>query len=139
MTHWNKASDGPTPDEIEGRDREVSAWLATLDPAVDDPNYWFRFQSWVLDRAAPELARRRLLADLTVGDVLTSWARTVIPTAMLAALVAGLLLLRGHDLPAPRPVGVEELLTMGVEGASIPVRLSDDEVSSAVAFASEGF
>jgi len=139
MTEWNETTDGPRPAEPAGRDREIAALLASLDPASHDANYWFRFQSWVLDRTAPELARRRLMAELTMSEVLTSWARTVIPTAMLAAALAGLLLLRGHEVPAPRPMGVEEVLTVGVEGASIPARLRDEEAGSAVAFASEGF
>ena len=84
------------------RDREVEEALAALDPRHRDPNYWFRFRAWVMSGAARELARRRLMAQLTVGDVMESWARAVIPTAMLAAVLAGLILIRGGILTAPQ-------------------------------------
>ncbi len=124
-----------------GRDMEVASWLEVVDPASTDPNYWLRFQSWVMKNAAPELARRRLMTELTMGDVLSSWARTVIPTAVLAAALAGMLLFRGDATPAPVPMGVEEVLIAALEGATIPATLAiaSAEASSAVSFASEGF
>ena len=139
MTESNRGSNGPMPTDELGRDMEIASLLESVDPASADPNYWLRFQSWVLKNAAPELARRRLMTELTMGDVMTSWARTVIPTAVLAAALAGLFLFRGQAAPAPRPVGVEELLVAGVEGATIPVALSTEEAGSAIAFASEVF
>ena len=66
----------------------AAAALAVLDPASHDPNYWFRFRSWVMSGAARELSRRRLVARLTVGDVLESWARALVPTAALVAALA---------------------------------------------------
>ena len=120
----------------EGRDMQLAEALSVLDPATDDPNYWLRFQSWVVHSAGPELARRRLMAQLTVGDVMNSWARTLLPTAVLAAALAGLLLFRGA--PTPAPIGVEELLTSEVEGETIPA-LTGPAPSAAVVFASEAF
>jgi len=138
----NESKQGREVDKLTdelGRDMQIASWLEAVDPASADPNYWLRFQSWVLKNAAPELARRRLMAQLTMGDVMSSWARTVIPTAVLAAALAGMLLFRGPPVPAPVPVGVEELLIAEVEGATIPATLANPEVGSAVAFASEGF
>ena len=121
-----------------GRDEELAQALGFLDPAQQDPNYWFRFRSWVLSNATAELARRRLMHELTVADVMSSWARGVVSTAALAAAVAGLLLVGGGDAPAPPAVGVEELLVSEVEGETIPILLAP-ETNGTVAFASEIF
>lgn len=116
-----------------GRDPELEAALSVLDPASRDPNYWFRFRSWVMTGAARELSRRRFVARLTVGDVLESWARALVPTAALVAAIAGLLLLRGEPLGDLPPIGVEELLVSEIEGSTIPERIGN------VTFAAEGF
>jgi len=124
-------------DEL-GRDMELAGLLSALDPAQQDPNYWFRFRSWVVESAGPELARRRLMAELTVVDVMSSWARAVLPTAVLAAAFAGLLLVRGAG-PAPAPIGVEEMLVSDVEGETIPAALDARGPGATVVFASEVF
>lgn len=125
----------------DGRDMELAALLGLVDPASADPNYWLRFQSWVLRAAAPELARRRLMANLTVGDVLVGWARAVVPAAVAASLVAGLLLVR-----SPRGAGeiasaasVEDLLVAGMETETIPATLLEGEGAASVTFAAERF
>jgi hypothetical protein len=133
----NRFEDRVETDEL-GRDLELAEALSVIDPARVDPNYWLRFRSWVMGAAARELARRRLMAQLTVGDVVQSWARTVVPTAVAAALIAGLLLIKGSTLGAPLPIGVEELLVSEIEGETIPMMLEAEE-AEAVAFASEGF
>lgn len=127
--------------DTEGQDVELGSYLRFVDPASVDPNYWLRFQSWVLKNAGPELARRRLMADLTVGDVLTSWSRTLLPAAVLAATLAALFLVRGSQAPgaAPVAVGVEELLVADIEDGTIPATLDSDESVSAIAFAGERF
>jgi hypothetical protein len=127
--------DGAVRVEAVTPDPEIGRALAALDPTTMDPNYWLRFRAWVVDNAAPELARRRLAAELTVGDVMTSWARMVMPTAILAAALAGLMLLRGESV-STQPLGVEEMLVAEVDGQTIPAAL---DAPSAVAFASEIF
>jgi Zn-dependent protease len=119
-------------------DEALAQALGLLDPAQQDPNYWSRFRSWVLSNTAAELARRRLMHELTVADVMSSWARGVVSTAALAAGLAALLLIRGPDAPAPQPVDVEELIVSEVEGETMP-SLVPPETNGAVAFASEIF
>ena len=90
--------------------------LTILDPGYDDPRYWVRFRSRVMERAANELSRRSLAAEEGVADFLQSWARTVVRTAAVAAAIAGMVLLR--DPPATA-VGVEEVLTTGLEDRAL--------------------
>ncbi len=134
----DKVHDGS--DYVDGlsQDDELSQALGLLDPAQQDPNYWFRFRTWVLSNASAELARRRLMHELTVADVMSSWARAVVSTAALAAALAGLLLVRGADASALQPVGVEELLVSEVEGETIPTLLAP-ATNGTVAFAAEIF
>lgn len=128
---------GPS-DEL-GRDMVLAEALASLDPATEDPNYWFRFRGWVMTGAAGELARRRLMAELTVADVLDSWSRTLIPTALLAAAMAGIMLVRTGDAPRERHIGVEELLVSEVPRETVATLLSDDDAEGVVMFASDDF
>ena len=121
-------------DEFLGIDPEIGAVLSELDPARRDSNYWLRFRWWVVSGAAAELARRRRAARLTVGDVLESWARTLVPTAALVVAVACMLLFSedesAGDFP---PLVVEELVVNEVEGAVVPLD------AAALTFASEIF
>jgi hypothetical protein len=78
------------------------------------------------------------MAQLTVGDVMQAWARTVVPTAMATALLAGLLLIRASSLGAPLPLGVEDLLVSEIEGETIRDVLEAEE-AGAITFASEIF
>lgn len=131
--------DNSGSDEL-GRDVELASLLSFVDPATDDPNYWLRFRAWVMKNASPELARRRLMAELTVGEVVTSWARTVVPSALAAAALAGLALLRSAGVGPPPLVGIEELLVVGLEEEeTIPRTLAPDEASVQVVFAAERF
>ena len=98
--------------------------LAVLDPGLDDPGYWSRFLSVVMARASGELSRRRLAAEVGVVDFLQSWSRTVIRAALIAAAIAGVLLLR--DRPAIT-LGVEEALTMGLEDRTLPDLMEQSE------------
>ena len=127
-------------DYTEGlnQEDELAQALGLLDPAQQDPSYWVRFRSWVVSNAGAELARRRLIRELTVADVMSSWARAVVSTAALVAALAGLLLVRGAGAPALQLVGVEELLVSEVEGETIPTLLAP-ETNGTVAFAAEIF
>ena len=120
-----------------GRDRELAEALFHIDPASQDPNYWLRFRTWVVNGATLELARRRMVAQMTVGDVVHSWARALVPTALLAAVLAGVLLWRfGGSVP---PMTVEELLVSEIQGETIPMMASPARTFEAVSFASESF
>jgi hypothetical protein len=101
-------------DEL-GRDMDLAERLQVLDPASEDPNYWLRFRASVMGDAARSLAQRRLIADLTVADVLSSWGRAIVPAA-LAAAMAGIMLLRAGSVEVPaaalehlEPIPVAEL------------------------------
>jgi hypothetical protein len=137
MNQRRKVSDAAA-DEL-GRDMEVAELLGRLGPEVGDPNYWMRFKVRVMGAASGELARRRMAADVTIGDVLASWARALVPTAVLAAALAGLMLLHAHVTPAAASTRVEELLVAGMESETIPATLSRTDAETQVAFASERF
>ena len=107
--------DGPTGQQHD---------LAVLDPGLDDPGYWSLFLSVVMAGASDELSRRRLAAEVGVVDFLQSWSRTVIRAALIAAAIAGVLLLR--DRPATT-LGVEEALTMGLEDRTLPDLMEQSE------------
>lgn len=126
------SSERERADEL-GVDIELGRALESLDPARDDANYWLRFRGQVLQQAARELARRRMVAQLTVQDVMTSWSRTLVPTALLAAAVAGIALIRPADPMVAEHMVVESLPVTPVEVA--PVLLSPDEAAGLVAFA----
>ncbi len=126
--------------EQNDRDRELERMLRALDPGRDDDTYWPRFHRSVMGRALDELARRRVVADLTVADLVSSWGRTLVPTAAAAAVVAGFFLLRPEAAPADEAlIAVEEALVE--EGTSIPDLLRDEELpdGTGVVFASEIF
>ena len=103
-----QGGDGPP-----GQDHD----LAALDPGLHDPGYWSRFRSFVMARADVELSRRRLAAEVGVAGLLQSWSRTVIRAAAIAAVIAGVLFLRGRSTPE---WGVEEALTVGLEDRTLP-------------------
>lgn len=121
------------------RDAQLGAALDALDPAHDDANYWLRFRGEVLEGAARELARRRAVAKLTVQDVLSSWSKTVVPTALLAATVAGIALMRPSQADVVQSMSIEELLVSEIPAETVPVLLSPDEAAGVVAFASDEF
>jgi len=119
--------------EESGGDAELTRALSSLDPVNRDPNYWLRFRWWVVTAAAAELGRRRRQARLTVGDVLESWARALVPTAALVAALAGMLLMRSQPTVEWPPISVEDLMLSEVEGNAIPIDVA------ALTFAAEIF
>jgi hypothetical protein len=121
----------PAASDELGPDLELASALQRLvDPTTRDANYWLRFRAWILKRAAPELARRRQMAD--------AWSRALVPTAVAASLVAALLLFQGEPTPPEVAIGLEELLTEGLEEEIFPAALESAE-AEAVAFAMERF
>ncbi|NIP59921.1 MAG: hypothetical protein GWM92_16540 [Gemmatimonadetes bacterium] len=102
--------------------------LDALDPETWEPGYWVRFRRKVMDRAALELARRGRRRPVTVSQVVGSWARALVPAAVVAAAASIFL------LPAPpatgaseaRLAGIEELLTGELEELPIPVVLASE-------------
>lgn len=100
--------------------------LHGLDPGSRDPGYWARFYRVVMARAGPELARRRGEATVEMADVVASWSRALVPMALLAAALAGLLLM-GKRTPGPSPwevvaspTALEEALLQGVSHGPAP-------------------
>ena len=130
--------DAAGTDEL-GRDMVLAETLGALDPATGDPGYWLRFRGWVLTEAAGELARRRLMAELTVADVLTSWSRAIVPTALLAAVMAGLLLMRSGSVHMLGSEAFEAPLTAELEMEIMPALIAPDAVAGIVAFASDTY
>jgi hypothetical protein len=130
--------DAAGTDEL-GRDMVLAETLGALDPATEDPGYWLRFRGWVLTEAAGELARRRLMAELTVADVLTSWSRAIVPTALLAAVMAGLLLMRSGSVHMLGSEAFDAPLAAELEMEIMPALIAPDAVSGIVAFASDTY
>ena len=127
----------PLSDEL-GRDMMLAEALRAVDPASLEPGYWNRFKGWVVTEAGPELTRRRLMADLTVVDVLTAWSRTIVPTALIAAVMAGVVLLRAGSLNfAPLPGGDAVVVAENFEIE--PLLLSPDQAAGMVAFAADAY
>ena len=94
----------------------------------------------MLSEAGPELTRRRSARRLTVADVLSGWARTVVPTALAAAAIAGVVLLRATPpMAGPEALGVEELLVIDLDGLTIPSVLAPDSPVNSASFLSEIF
>jgi anti-sigma-K factor RskA len=105
-------------DEIDVHTRGL---LSVLDSEATDPGYWYRFHRWVVDSAAPQLARRRRVAAATVSDVMFSWWRTLVPAALATAAVAAAMLMRGRPTTAPVAyVDVDEILMVGIEAPEMP-------------------
>ncbi len=106
--------------------------LELLDPGASDPGYWSRFRGRVVMDAAPELARRRRFAEVTISDLVLSWSRLLVPATVATAAAAALLLFFTPEEPASALMDVEELLlweTVEGDGEALPAvfPLGDDE------------
>ena len=137
----NDAIRGPdrSPTDEMGPDPRLGEALRVLDPETRWPGYWRRFRGQVMTAARDELARRRMLADVTVSELLASWGRVLVPTAAIAAAAAAALLLG----PAPEsvdrsplPVAFEEVI--GAELGDVP-GFTPTPPDQGVMFASDGF
>lgn len=110
--------------------------LDALDPEGRDPGYWEWLHRRIMAAASLELARRRSLEDLTVSGVLMSWSRAVVPTALLAAALATLLLLSEPEGPEAS-LGTEDevLVSEDPESAGWPFFQEDTSPEEGVTFA----
>jgi len=113
--------------------------LGPLDPGSTDPGFWMRFHSAVMSRAREELARRRMTRELSIPEVVFQWRNRLVPLALLAATLAGILML-GQEEPGPAsyPVALEEALMEGVEGDPIPTILARTTDLDETAFLTAG-
>lgn len=113
--------------------------LRAIDPATVDPDFWNRNHQRIMERAASRLADRRARNE-SVGDVLMSWSRLLVPSAAMAAGVLGFFLL-GHAMDEDHgPLfGVEDVLHEAwVQGSALPVlNLAEPGVDDAFVFAVE--
>ena len=106
--------------------------LELLDPGHSDPGHWARFQARVMALAGPELARRRAARPLTVGDVLASWWRLLVPASVVAAAAMASLLMPADTTPGSG-IAIEEALVSGFDDEPLPAVLVADQVDE-VAF-----
>ena len=125
--------------DLQGVDMEIYAALRALDPGERESGYWDRFSGRVAAGAGQELVRRRAAASMTMGDVVVGWARTLVPTAMLAAALAGVVLMRGEVAESPAPMGIEEMLTSELQGLTISQISSPDAPGNPILLVAEMF
>jgi len=118
--------------------RDSQSPFEVLDPGSGDPGFWERFHRRVMTSVGPEFARRRMTPELTVFEVLQSWGRAVVPVALMAATLAGILLVQEESALQPAPMmTVEEFLDASLGGDPIPATLfSEDEPEIAATLAS---
>jgi hypothetical protein len=64
--------------------------------------------------------------DFGVVEVVFAWRKALVPVALMAAALAGVLLVGTEPAPQLAPVALEEELTRDLEGESIPAVLSGD-------------
>ena len=122
-------------------DFEKGVPLEVLDPGSRDPGFWLRFHSRVMGEAKSELARRRMVGDLSVVDVLFAWRRALVPMALLAAAMAGILIIGHEPQPPVQLVALEEVLAEDLNLSPIHSVLSGEGGSPEALFAvaEEGF
>ncbi|MGM0668694.1 MAG: hypothetical protein ACQET1_03190 [Gemmatimonadota bacterium] len=85
--------------------------MESFDPASKDPGFWIRFHNRVMAEAQTELARRRMTGDLSVADVVFAWRKALVPAALLAAALAGILIMGHEPGMSMQTVALEEVLT----------------------------
>ncbi|MFQ5535834.1 MAG: hypothetical protein ACE5GJ_00145 [Gemmatimonadota bacterium] len=136
---------GPGRPDVPASEAELRAdsalreALGVLDPETMDPGYWVRFRAGVMRVVAPELARRRGYADMSVTEVLSAWARPLVPIALMAAAAAGVLLLKEKPATRPQPLMLDEILVQELDEAPLPAALNGSGGGTSIAFAMERF
>jgi hypothetical protein len=85
--------------------------LESLDPGSRDPGFWLGFHSRVMADAREELARRRMMGGVGVVDLVFAWRKTLVPMALMAAALAGILMAGSGKSEEPvQMVAVDDLL-----------------------------
>ncbi len=113
--------------------------LKQLDPGDRDPGFWVRFHARVMDGSRGELARRRMEGELSIAEVVFAWRRALVPTALLAAALAGILLLSQGPPPVQsQSVALEDALVEDIGWDPIPTVLARETELDEVAFVSTG-
>ncbi len=116
-------------------DLEERAPLDPIDPGTRIDGFWIRFHAGVMDRAAPELARRRREVELGFAEVVFAWRRALVPLSLLAAALAGVLLLSPKaSTDPPLPMVLEEALMLDLGSDPIPAVLAREAQLDEVAF-----
>jgi len=115
--------------------------LDALDPGSRDAGFWLRFHSRVMDSAQAELARRRMVGELGIVDVVFAWRKALVPMALLAAVMAGILMMGPESETSIRIVALEEVLTEDLNLFSTSGVLAGESVfqESLFALAEGGF
>jgi len=113
-------------DDEDRRDTGIGGALNELDPGRDDPTYWLGFHGRVLAESRGELLRRRREDERSVTGVISLWSRAVVPLALAAAVVAGLLLAR-PAVDQTSPLRMEDMLSLGL-GNPIPAVVEEAEL-----------
>ncbi len=119
---------------MENNDRVTM--LEVLDPAHERPGYWDQFRTHILENAAFELARRREAARESVAAVLSGWARSLIPVAAAAAVIASIMIANESQQQAdsgPRLV-LEDMLGGALSESSFQAALTAGVPSNTAAF-----
>ena len=110
--------------------------LEALDPGSRDPGFWLRFHGRVMASSQAELARRRMLGNPGVVDVVFAWRKALVPMALLAAAMAGILLMESEAEPPVQLVALEEVLTEDLNLLTASGVLIGDGVAREAVFAS---
>jgi hypothetical protein len=119
------------------RNLDDRAPLDPLDPGSRDPGFWIRFHAAVMAQAKDELARRRMVGELTITDVVFRWRKALVPLTLVAASLAGILALDyGEPVDPLGPIALEEALVEDLNGDPIPTVLGAVAELDEVAFLS---
>jgi hypothetical protein len=103
--------------------------LEPLDPGSKDPGFWLRFHARVMDQARAELQRRRMAMELSVVEVVFAWRRALVPMALLAAALAGILLMDSARQAPVEVVALEDVLTEGLNLSPISAVMTGEGAS----------
>jgi len=109
--------------------------LESLDPGSEDPGFWIRLHGRVLAQARDELARRQMAGEWSIAEVVFQWRKTLVPVTLLAATLAGIIVLGQGEPASPlSPIALEEALVEGLAGDPIPTVLGRTAELDEVAF-----